>query len=149
VLSAVLAAPMATTVRLPWFVVFGLGASLSLVVAATVTPSPVGAWGGCLKAIMLPVDPRDLMVLNDRMLNTWLFVPLGFFAGYAAVRRWWVLMLAMLTPLVVEGLQRMLPVLGRRCQFQDLIDNLWGVVLGAAAGIAVGFVVQSLPRPRD
>ena len=69
----------------------------------------------------------------DRVLNTWLFVPLGFFAGFA-VRRVWVLVLAFCVPLFVEGIQRYAQVLGRRCQFQDLVDNTWGLILGALVG---------------
>jgi hypothetical protein len=146
VLSAVLAAPVSRRWREPWWVVFGLGVGLSLVVAATLTPASDGAPGSCLREVVRPLGPRGLLAAGDRMFNTWMLVPLGFCAGYLAVRRWWVLVLAFAVPFVVEATQRTVAGLDRRCQFQDLVDNTWGLVLGAAAGIAVGFVASRV-RP--
>lgn len=144
VLSAVLAGPVSRSVGLHWFVVFGLAASLSLVVAATLTPAAAGQWGPCLRGIEAPVDPRDLIGRSDRVLNTWLFVPLGLFAGYAGVRKWWVLVLTFCAPFAVEGLQFAVSRLDRRCQFQDLVDNVWGLVLGAAVGVVAGLVASGI-----
>ena len=116
--------------------------SLSLIAAATLSPAANGIAGSCLRSMVAPVDPRDLIGRSDRVLNTWLFVPLGFFAGFLAVRRVWVLVLAFCVPLFVEGIQRYAQVLGRRCQFQDLVDNTWGLILGALVGVVVGLVAQ-------
>lgn len=150
VFSAVLARSVGRILDLPWWIALGLGVSVSLVVAATLSPAPSGVWGPCMRSMVLPIDPRDLVSRSDRALNTWLFVPLGFFAGFAAVKKVWVLVLAFGLPFVVEGLQRFVTVLDRRCQFQDLVDNTWGLILGAMVGIVVGFAAEaSQSTPRD
>lgn len=140
-LSAVIAGPIARRLQEPWLVVFGLGVSLSIVLAATVSPALGSVTGPCLREIARPYGPRGLWVQfsTDRALNTWMLVPLGFFAGYLAIRRWWVLVMALAVPFFVEGTQRVVSSLGRRCQFQDVIDNVWGVILGASLGIALGW----------
>ncbi len=137
-----MASRVAARLDLPVWVVVGLGLSLSLIAAATLSPAANRIAGSCLRSMVAPVDPRDLMGRSDRVLNTWLFVPLGFFAGFLAVRRVWVLVLAFCVPLFVEGIQRYAQVLGRRCQFQDLVDNTWGLILGALVGVVVGLVAQ-------
>ena len=144
VMSAVLAVPLGRWLGMHWFLVFGLGVSLSLVLAATLTPAADGQWGPCLREFAAPVAPADLIGRSDRVLNTWLFIPLGLFAGYAGLRRWWVLVLAFCMPFFVEGVQRFVPALDRRCQFQDLVDNLWGLVLGALIGVVVGLLVMAV-----
>jgi hypothetical protein len=146
VLSAVLATPLSRRLREPWWVLFGLGVGLALVLAATVTPAPDGITGACLRQIDRPLGPRGLLVVGDRMLNTWLTVPLGLCAGFLAVRRWWVLVVAFAVPFLVEGLQRTVPELARRCQFQDIVDNTWGLVLGAALGIVLGHLAGRRSR---
>ncbi|MCU0298696.1 MAG: VanZ family protein [Candidatus Nanopelagicales bacterium] len=143
--TAVFAARVNRITGLPVAVVVGLGCSLSLIAAATLSPAPSGLSGACLTAMDSPMG-RGLLVRSDRMLNTWLFVPLGFFAGLAAVRRAWVLVAAFAVTFAVEGLQRLLPELGRRCQFQDLVDNTWGLILGAILGFAVGVLLDRVPR---
>lgn len=146
VLSLVLAGPVSRRWREPWLVVLGLGVSLSLVLAATLTPNPGGVSGPCLRSIVRPLARGLLEVSDDRALNTWMLVPLGFFAGYLAVRRWWVLVVAFAVPFFVEGVQRFMPELDRRCQFQDLVDNTWGVILGGFAGVLVGAAVALSTR---
>ena len=137
-----MASRVAARLDLPVWVVVGLGLSLSLIAAAPLSPAANRIAGSCLRSMVAPVDPRDLIGRSDRVLNTWLFVPLGFFAGFLAVRRVWVLVLAFCVPLFVEGIQRYAQVLGRRCQFQDLVDNTWGLILGALVGVVVGLVAQ-------
>ncbi|MCB0897762.1 MAG: VanZ family protein [Actinobacteria bacterium] len=145
VLSAVFARSLATRLRMPDWVVLGILASLSLIAAATLSPGADGVWGSCLRDVAHPLG-RGLLAGGDRSLNTWLFVPLGFFSALGARARPWVLPAAFAVPFVVEGTQRVLPWLGRRCQFQDLVDNTWGVVLGAAAGLLIGFLTTPTER---
>jgi hypothetical protein len=140
--SVVFAARVARRLALPVWVVLGLGLSLSLIVAATLSPASAGQSGACLRSMVAPLG-RGLLIVSERSLNTWLFVPLGFFAGYAALRRVWILVLAFMVTFAVEGLQRVLPILDRRCQFQDLVDNTWGLILGAAVGLAAALWVAS------
>lgn len=145
-LSVVLAGPVARRWQEPWLVVCGLGVSLSLVLAATLTPATAGVTGSCLRAVVRPLGRGLLVLTDDRALNTWMLVPLGFFAGYLAVRRWWVLLLAFAVPFTVEGIQRFVPQLDRRCQFQDLVDNTWGLILGAVVGVLLGALVAGIGR---
>ena len=147
VLAAVFARPLAQRLRLSDGVMFGLLASLCLIGAATLSPGVDGVWGSCLRDVAHPLGPRGLLTGGDRSLNTWLFVPLGVFAALAARSRRWVLPAAFAVPFVVEALQRAVPWLGRRCQFQDLVDNAWGVVLGAAVGLLIGLLTARDQRP--
>ncbi len=146
-ITAVFARRIAALTGLGVPLVLGLGFSLSLIAAATLSPAPLGLSGACLRDVDSPLG-RGLLVRSDRMLNTWLFVPLGLFAGAAAVRRAWVLLAAFAVPFVVEGLQRLLPVLGRRCQFQDLVDNMWGLILGALVGFGIAVLGSRAERTR-
>ena len=142
VLAAVYARPLARRTALPEGVVFGLLVSLSLIVAATLSPGVGGVWGSCLHEVAHPLGPRGLLTGSDRSLNTWLFVPLGLFAALAARRRPWLLAVAFLVPFAVELTQRLTPFLGRRCQFQDLVDNTWGLILGALLGLLLGILTS-------
>jgi hypothetical protein len=108
-----------------------------------------GITGPCLRAITPPIDPRDLVSRSDRVLNTWLFLPPGFFAGYAAVRRVWVWVIAFAVPFAAEAVQRLARLLSRRCQFQDLVDNTWGLVLRSMLGVATALVAQRLSARTD
>jgi glycopeptide antibiotics resistance protein len=40
-------------------------------------------------------------------------------------------------PFAIEGMQYLLPMLGRRCDAADVIDNLIGLFLGGAIGLVV------------
>ncbi len=146
VLSAVFARSLARRLGVTDGVMFGLLAALSLIIAATLSPGVDGVWGSCLRDVAHPLGPRGLLTGGDRSLNTWLFVPLGVFAALAARTRPWVLPAAFAVPFVVEGVQRVVPWLGRRCQFQDLVDNAWGIVLGAAAGLLIGLLLGRTER---
>lgn len=142
VLSVVGAAALARRLREPWLVTFGFCASLALVLAATLTPSPGSVVGPCLTDTARPLGPSGLELLTTaRSLNTWMFVPLGVFVGYLAVRRWWFLVVGVACPVLIEAVQRLLPALGRRCQYQDVIDNLWGLLLGALVGLVLGLLM--------
>lgn len=83
VLSAVFARSLATRLRMPDWVVLGILASLSLIAAATLSPGADGVWGSCLRDVAHPLG-RGLLAGGDRSLNTWLFVPLGFFSALGA-----------------------------------------------------------------
>ncbi len=109
------------------------------------SPGSGGVWGSCLHQMAHPLGPRGLLTGSDRSLNSWLFVPLGLFAALAARRRPWVLVAAFAVPFVIEATQRLIPFLGRRCQFQDLVDNAWGIILGALLGLLLG-VLAGLRR---
>ncbi|WP_329323311.1 MULTISPECIES: VanZ family protein [unclassified Streptomyces] len=76
---------------------------------------------------------EPLRVTQGRM-NILMFVPIGFF-GVLAVRR---MVPALAAPVLlscgVEGLQALVPGIGRYCDTSDLVAN----VLGAASGVVLG-----------
>lgn len=155
-LAVLLTIPVARLVRLPRFLVLGLLASLALVVAATLTPdASSGITDGCITQLISPLPTTDLQELDQRTMNTGLFVPLGFFVGLALVRgRWWILGAAAALPFLIEVIQLNWAAVHRSCQFQDLVDNLWGLALGCLIGGLLGLAgdwrgqpaEESLPR---
>lgn len=128
-------------------VAFLLVASVALVVAVTLTP---------LREVPGAVDPMAAVPdvggplwrwpwqwwpVDDRTLNVVLFVPLGLavgLVGRTVVRRW-LTVAALVSPLVVEGTQWAVDWLARDSQWQDVADNLVGVVLG----LLLGWVVRA------
>jgi glycopeptide antibiotics resistance protein len=83
---------------------------------------------------------------GQRLLNTALFVPPGFFLGVllGTHRRWWlagpgVLLLAAYSA-GIEATQLALARLDRACDVTDVLDNTTGAVVGVAVGLAVAAV---------
>jgi glycopeptide antibiotics resistance protein len=115
--------------------------SVGLVVAITLTPLDVvasGAQGNGSRHAILEAPPSPILrspsewwPVDDRTLNILLFVPLGFVVGLIP-RRWLLpsVVVSLLAPFAVEGLQWLLPVLRRDPQWQDVADNMIGVVVG-------------------
>lgn len=141
--SVLLTRPLARWSGLPWPLVFGLCVSSVIALAATLSPAGIGLAGACLTTVKPPIwwlYGRPYA----RALNTFLFMPLGFFVGLAALRRPVLLPVAFAMPLLVETAQLVIPALHRRCQVQDLIDNYWGLLLGTSVGIAVALLIVGL-----
>ena len=87
---------------------------------------------------------------GQRLLNTALFVPPGFFLGVllGARRRWWLAGLGVVLlagySAGIEAIQLALTRLDRACDVTDVLDNTTGAVVGVALGLAVagtGWVV--------
>lgn len=110
--------------------VFGAG----IVIAVTLTPvnaAGSSAWRSFGTDSALVPD----WVVSDRFANLLLFVPLGLAAGLvgrADLRRW-VVLAVLLSPLLVEGMQAVLPLLNRGPQWQDVLDNTIGILVGLGA----------------
>lgn len=85
----------------------------------------------------------ELFSLHERALNVWMYVPAAFLAVLPRQRRTWVTALAATAalPVVAELAQWAFPVLGRQCQLSDVTENLTGVAIGAATGLAVHLLV--------
>lgn len=121
--------------------VFGAG----IVVAVTLTPvnaAGSSAWRSFGTGSALVPD----WVVSDRFANLLLFVPLGIAAGLvgrAAARRW-IVLAVLVSPLLVEGLQAVLPILNRGPQWQDVLDNTIGVLVGL--GVAWAIRRRSVPE---
>ena len=115
--------------------VFGLG----IVMAVTLTPvNPQGTSSWRSMGSGAPLVPD--WVVSDRFANLLLFVPLGLAVGLVGrpgARRWLVAG-ALLLPFAVEGLQAVATVLNRGPQWQDVLDN----VLGVLAGLAIAWAIR-------
>ena len=114
-----------------------LVASVAVVAVLTLQPGP-GGFGAPLPSIL---NPFSRLYGADAIVNAILYVPVGFFA--AVVWRLktrpivWATGFAFSVSLVVEFAQLVLPI-SRSAQFQDLVFNTLGGLVGAlAAGLAV------------
>lgn len=155
IVAGLLTAPLARWMRLPAFVVFGLLASVALILAATVPPDALrGASQPICKMRVAHLLPELGSLTDARALNTALFAPLGFFVALAAIRgKPWLIAVALPLSITVEAVQLKWSVLGRGCEMQDVVDNMWGLLIGAAAGVVVGLLMArddgpALPSPR-
>ena len=119
---------------------FILLASLGAIVAVTLTPGrglsahPVG----CDMGRLGPAAFDEYLAGNDTTFNVLLFVPLGFALAVlpGSTLKLGLLAAAILLPFAIETVQLIAMPLGRACQSADVVDNLSGLALGAATGIA-------------
>ena len=75
-------------------------------------------------------------------LNVILFVPLGLaigLLGRSPVTAW-LLVGALASPVVIETIQSLAPMLGRGCQSRDVVDNLLGLGIGLVLGALLSVV---------
>ena len=141
-----------------------LSAAAIAVVTLTKAPyavgSPTGGSGFCLNAGWQPDwAPWPLTgAINGRSLNVWMFVPVGLFCALTGTRsvagslasRWTPVALTAvgaLVPLCIEAAQRTLP-LARLCDTRDVADNTYGLLIGAALGLAVRQILLRTTKPR-
>jgi hypothetical protein len=134
-------------------------AVVTLTKAPYIVGSTNGGSGFCLNAGWQP----DLLPwpftggINGRSLNVWMFVPLGVFCALTGTRSvagrppngWTPLAataLGALAPMCIEAAQRTLP-LARLCDTRDVADNTYGLLIGAALGLAVREILLRA-RPR-
>jgi glycopeptide antibiotics resistance protein len=148
VVAAVACRRVAAWLWMPWWAAFVLIAGLGLVVALTLTPVRSGAVVVVDAVSLVPFTPDGPIVrpptqwwrLDDRTLNVLVFIPIGFavmFVGRPAVR---VVLVAgaLALPWVIEGTQLVVTWLARGPQWQDVVDNTVGVLIG----LLVGWVVS-------
>jgi len=136
VLIAVFGGPaLARRLHCPTWVAVVLVVSLTLVIGVTLTPQSLS---GDLGERTWPFT-WILVLLNERILNVLLFVPLGLTAALIGLRVRGIAVVAVLVlPWVVEGIQNSVGWLSRDSQWQDVVDN----TLGAAIGIGIGLLVR-------
>ncbi|MFN7151376.1 MAG: hypothetical protein ACK4V6_18090 [Microthrixaceae bacterium] len=120
--------------------------------SVTTTPSTSGGFWGRSRTASLMVSlpsPRDLTSLTSESLNLWICVPLGFTALLLALnfRSWIPLAAAAGLPLMAEGTQWALPVLGRAgFLLSDAITNWIGVALGVGLALTVAMPFAAWSR---
>jgi hypothetical protein len=119
------------------------------IVTLTMTPGlSHGVVHHCGLLVSGILTPAELLAFHERGLNAWMYVPPALLAVLARRRETWVTALAITAalPFVSELTQWAIPALGRQCQVQDIVGNLTGVAIGAAAGFVVRGLIR-LPRP--
>jgi glycopeptide antibiotics resistance protein len=79
---------------------------------------------------------------GDTSLNVILFVPLGLAIGLLGrspvTAR--LLVAALVSPVVIEAIQSLAPMLGRGCQSRDVVDNVFGFGIGLVLGALLSVV---------
>ncbi|WP_186325364.1 VanZ family protein [Microbacterium sp. BH-3-3-3] len=111
------------------FVLAGL--SLVAVLALTLVPESEPAPGGCTVQFSVPFQGIDTLA------NIAMTVPLALFFGVAT--RHPLLVFAGVSALsaVIETVQSLAPVIGRRCDTDDWLMNTIGAALGAGAVLVI------------
>ena len=113
-----------------------------MIVSATLTPLygelsvRASGMGDCDLSRIGFASPEELLSLGDPTLNVFLFVPFGAALGLVGESRHTasLIIAALGLPVAIEAIQLFVPILGRGCQSADVIDNLTGLVVGAAIG---------------
>ena len=128
---------LAPRLRCPWWVAVALVASLTLVIAVTLTPQSISEDVIDAGEISWPFT-WILALLDERTLNVLLFVPLGFTTALIGSRVLWFAVVGVLAvPWAVEGIQYLVTWLSRDAQWQDVVDNTVGAVIGLGIGLVV------------
>ena len=156
VLSVALTPATARRLRIAWPHAGLLLISLGIILAATLTPSREaldhGVVGtvGCDLSRIGPAPFAEYARRDDPILNVAMFFPLGLAIGLLPPSRPRLLALlaALLLPFAIEGTQAVVVVLDRACQGGDVFDNLSGLMLGLAPGLA-GRLALDLLRSRS
>jgi glycopeptide antibiotics resistance protein len=132
----------------PWFVL-GFMLCLGSILSITLTPGEWNPSPYCSLRVTFP-RPADVLFLTERGLNVWLFVPLGLLLSQTPRPRLGALFFAgaIALPFMIEGLQLMIPGIGRSCQATDIVTNLTGLVLGGFVGLAVRLFWSGINRNR-
>jgi hypothetical protein len=118
--------------------------ALGLIVSATLTPSRealrFGTIGrGTCDLGRIGVAPiSDLLEFGDPLFNVLLFIPLGIAIGLlpSSIPKSVLVAGALALPFAIETIQLLATGLDRACQSADVSDNLTGLVIGLAVGIA-------------
>jgi VanZ family protein len=145
IVALLLAQPVARALRCRPWLAWMLITSLGLIAAATLTPihGPTGLDTSQLRPCDLDrrwfASLAEITTITDVSLNIAMFVPLGLAIAWLprSRRAIPVLVLAVVLPFVIEGLQYALPTLARGCQSGDVIDNLTGLAVGLVIGVVI------------
>jgi VanZ family protein len=124
------------TTRLHAFVLL---VSVGGIVALTLTPAGDPGGHACRAPSSWPTSLDEFVPLTERGLNVMLFIPLGVALGLMprSPAKAEAVVLAALSPLLIELTQSIAGGLGRTCEVTDVVDNLTGLAVGfLIAGVA-------------
>jgi VanZ family protein len=144
VIALVIAGPVARYLHTKRWIAVLLVVSVGAVLGATIPPDGDGfvhdvplAPGTCEFGRIGLAPFSEYVHFGDTSLNVILFVPLGLAIGLLSrsPARTWLLIAAVASPVVIEATQSLMPMLGRGCQSQDVVDNLLGLGIGLGLGV--------------
>ena len=149
VIALAVAGRVAQRLRTENWIAFVLVVSVGAVLSATIPPVEGGFRGQPAAAGRCDFGRMGLAPLSeylhlggDTSLNVILFVPLGLaigLLGRSPVTAW-LLVAALASPVVIETIQSLAPMLGRGCQSRDVVDNLLGLGIGLVLGALLSVV---------
>lgn len=144
ILTGVVYRKVAKRTRWPSWPTLGAGIALAGVLAVTLTPDEwdMGEKVTCIFSLPTTLGLFALPALTQDSLNALLLLPLGFFSVLATRRAWMAALTVVMTPICIELIQALVPVLDRTCSSQDIINNISGGLLG----VALGILIQGLVR---
>ena len=119
-------------------------AAIFVILAATLMPSRSALEPGvsgiltCDLSRIGPASVATYLLVDDPTLNVLLFIPLGVLIGQLDRRqhRGPLVVAAAMLPLAIELVQALVVPLGRACEGGDVFDNLAGLLVGLAIGVA-------------
>jgi hypothetical protein len=126
---------------------FALLIAVGGIVALTLTPAGGFGGHGCRPLSSWPIPADEFARLTERSLNVVLFIPLGIALGLLprSPAKTEAVVLAVLSPIMIELTQSIAGQLGRTCEATDVVDNLTGLAVGLLVG---GLVSVGLRRWR-
>jgi hypothetical protein len=151
VIALAVAGRVARRLRTENWIAFVLIVSVGAVLAATIPPVEGGFRGQPSAPGRCDFGRRGLAPLSEYLhlgaetetsLNVILFVPLGLAIGLLGrspvTAR--LLVAALVSPVVIEAIQSLAPMLGRGCESRDVVDNLLGLGIGLLLGALLSVV---------
>jgi len=146
--SLALFRPLARALHAPRVAALLILLGLTGIVALTLTPGEDAfapyLFQDCFVRLVPPIGVGRVLNFGERGLNVLLFIPLGLGLGLLPGSRVKVGLVgaALVLPFAIEAFQYLVPALDRSCSTVDVIDNLTGLIVGLAVGLAGRLVVS-------
>lgn len=134
-----IATRLRTAPAVAWLLLASVGGALSLTIAPSRQALTVGV-NGPITCDLSRLGLASWSVyarMDDPFLNVLAFVPLGLAIGLLPPGRpkLAIAVLAALLSPAIEATQALVVAMGRACESGDVFDNLFGLLLGLAAGL--------------
>ena len=128
----------------PSWAVAACVASVGLVVALTLTPTSSSFTESWCSTTITGLPSLSGGLLTHDLLNIALLIPLGVSVTFLRPTRTALVAgaIAFAVPLLVEGVQYLIPGNGHSCSVQDAALNVMGVVLGLLGGVLIHLLMH-------